>query len=325
MGAKDNMLIHQMDINTAFLNGKLHEEVYMKQPEGFVKEGQENLVCKLNKSLYGLKQSPRCWNEALDKYLVSLGFNQSTSDPCVYTSKDGSVILAVYVDDIILATKNECQMKEIKQKISNKFSATDMGELSYFLGVTVDQNTSQDCVWIGQPSYTKRIIEKFNMENCKPVSTPVEMGVKLSKASDNDGIIDQNRYQSAVGSLLYLSIWTRPDIAFAVNNVAKYCSAPKQEHWQAIKRILRYLQGTVEHGLKYPRKHVQDCVGYSDADWAGDTNDRKSTSGYVFQLNGTSISWRSKKQTSVALSTAEAEYMALASGSRSPVDVPAHE
>ena len=154
------------------------------------------------------------------------------------------------------------------------------------------------------------------MNEAKPVSTPVDVSVKLIKTDEEDETVDQGMYQAAVGSLLYLSTWTRPDILYAVNNVAKFCSKPSMKHWIAVKRILSYLQGTREYGLLYNKGDTEECIGFADADWAGDVTDRRSTSGYIFQIGGTAVSWRSKKQSCVALSTAEAEYMALASAAQ---------
>ena len=212
LAAKDNLLLHQIDVTTAFLNGTLEEEVYMKQPEGFATKGKEHLVCKLKTSIYGLRQLPRCWNVALDDHLCDIGFTQSTSDPCIYTSEGGSVLLAVYVDDVLLAAKSEQRVSDVKQAISNRFAVKDMGELKYFLGVAVDQETNPDCIWIGQPAYTQRVLDKFGMDQAKPVSTPVDASAKLVKTSEDEETIDQVKYQSAVGSLLYLSMWIRPDI-----------------------------------------------------------------------------------------------------------------
>jgi len=157
------------------------------------------------------------------------------------------------------------------------------------------------------------------MEDAKPATTPVNTSVKLTKADEDCETFDQGLYQSAVGSLLYLSTWTRPDITYAVSNVAKFCANPTKEHWTAVKRILRYLNGTLDFGLLYDKENESECIGYSDADWAGDLNDRRSTSGYLFQMCGTAVSWRSKKQTRVALSTAEAENMALASAAQEAI------
>jgi hypothetical protein len=308
-GAKNNMIIHQMDVETAFLNGNLTENVYMSQPEGFVVEGKEDHVCKLNKSIYGLKQSSRCWNVALHDHLCKIGLVQSLNDPCIYYSEDKTKICAVYVDDIILLADNELSMSNIKKEVSSKFIVKDLGELDYFLGIHVRNDV--DSIILSQSSYIERMLERFSMDQCKPVPTPVDPNVKLVKADEESELVDVTLYQSAVGSLLYLSTRTRPDIAYAVGSVAKYCSKPTKEHWVAVKRIMRYLRGTISFGLHYPKAGAASLVGFSDSDWGGDQDDRRSTSGYVFMLGDCCISWKSKKQACVALSTAEAEYIAL--------------
>ena len=318
LAAKYKLRLHQIDVTTAFLNGTLEEDIYMKQPEGFEVEGKEHMVCKLKKSIYGLKQSPRCWNQALDEHLKQMGFVPSMNDPCIYTLNTGGevFILAVYVDDIILGGKSPEKIQQIINEIAQRFDVKDMGELKYFLGVKIVY-LDDGSIWIGQPSYTKAVLHKFNMENSKTVATPVETGTKLIKATDNDKLFDQETYQSAVGCLLYLSTKTRPDIAFAVSNVAKFTAKPTIDHWTAVKRIMRYLNGTIHCGLRYYGD--TKLVGYSDADWAGDLNDRKSISGYVYKISGAAVSWMSKKQTCVALSTAEAEYMALSMASQEAI------
>ena len=180
------------------------------------------------------------------------------------------------------------------------------------------QNSKTGEIWIGQPAYTQAVIKKFGLEHCKPVTTPVTPGMKLLKATEQSEMVDAALYQSAVGSLLYLSGWTRPDIAFSVSNVARFCSSPTKEHWTAVKCIFRYLKGTYNYGLLYSPNADNDgtMIGYSDTDWAGDMNDRKSTSGYLCMMSGAAVSWKSRKQTCVALSTAEAEYIALASATQ---------
>ncbi|CAB4043194.1 Hypothetical predicted protein, partial [Paramuricea clavata] len=285
-------------------------------PEGFEVKGKEHLVCKLNKSRYGLKQSSRCWNSVLDEHLKSIGFTQTESDPCIYVKEeDGDIfVVAIHVDDIILAGKTDEKIAKVKESIAERFQVKDMGELKYILGLQVIQEDGK--VWIGQPTYTASIIKKYGMENCKPVETPVDLSSKLVSAMEDSELFNKEEYQSAVGSLLYLSSATRPDITFAVNNVAKFSANFTNEHWTAVKRIFRYLKKTVNYGLLYSENANPDCVGFSDADWAGDLNDRKSTSGYTFQINGAAVSWRSKKQTCVALSTAEAEYVALSAAAQ---------
>ena len=309
---QNNFQLHQMDFTSAFLNGDLEEEIYMKQPEGFIEPGKENLVCKLKHSLYGLKQSSRCWNSVLDIQLKKMGFKQSSNDPCIYTLSGGETfIIGVYVDDVILAGKDCKQMEEIKRKLAEKFDIKDLGELKYFLGVNIKVNNGS--VWIGQPLYVEKLLKKYGMENAKAIRTPVDIGNKLVKADTNSEMIDPVLYQSAVGSLLYLSTKTRPDIAYAVNSVARFSSQPTKQHWVAIKRIFRYLKGTTRLGLLYKKDDSKSVIGFSDADWGGDIEDSKSTSGYCFEVGGTIVSWRSNKQSCVALSTAEAEYIALSS------------
>ncbi len=316
LAVQRGLKLHQMDVISAFLNGELEDEVYMKQPEGFAVKGKERLVCKLNKSLYGLKQSSRCWNSMLDEHLKSIGFTQTVSDPCIYVKEENGdiFIVAIHVDDIILAGKTDEEIAKVKESIAERFQAKDMGELKYILGLQVIHENGK--IWIGQPTYTESILKKFGMENCKTLETPVDPSSKLVKATEDSELFNKEEYQSAVGSLLYLSSATRPDITFAVNNVAKFSANPTKEHWTAVKRIFRYLRGTVNYGLLYTENGSPDCVGFSDADWAGDLNDRKSTSGYTFLMNGAAVSWRSKKQTCVALSTAEAEYIALSAAAQ---------
>ena len=312
--------LHQVDVTTAFLNGELEEEVYMRQPEGFITQGKEHMVCKLNKSIYGLKQSPRCWNTALDNQLKQMGFIQSVSDPCIYTDAGGDkFFIGVYVDDIILAGHSDKRIQEVKDALAMQFDIKDIGNLHYFLGIKVLQDDKSKSIWIGQPLYINNLLKKFGMQDCKAVGTPVDVSTKLVKATNNDEIVDQQLYQSAIGSLLYLSVSTRPDITYAVSTLARFSSEPTKQHWTAAKRVMRYLKGTINHGIHYSKKGSQECICYSDADWAGDIDDRRSTSGYLFQISGGAVTWSSKKQSCVALSTAEAEYIALASTAQEAV------
>ena len=309
-----------MDVKTAFLNGELNNLIYMKQPEAFVKKGQEGLVCKLKRSIYGLKQSPRCWNSALDVHLRSIGFVQTKSDPCIYVAEEGEpFIIAIYVDDILLAGQTDVRIAEVKDALTNRFDIKDLGQVNSFLGVKIIQNLEKGTIWAGQPSYTESILKHFNMRDAKAAKTPVNSSLKLIKALDDSECIDQELYQSAVGKLLYLSTRSRPDIAFAVSKVARYTSKPTVEHWKAVKHIFRYLVGTINHGILFSRSSSSECIGYSDADWGGDLDDRKSTSGFIYQIGEGPVSWSSRKQNSVALSTSEAEYVALASAAQEAI------
>ena len=310
IAANLDLNVHHMDVTSAFLNGDLEDEIYMYQPEYFDVKN-DNLVCKLNKSIYGLKQSPKCWNINLDNFLKKQGFSQSNADSCIYNKFDNNeiFIVAVYVDDLLLVCKSIDKINELKSCLNSSYKMKDLGKLEYFLGVNVCQQNEK--IFIHQSTYVELLLDKYGLKDANSVSTPSDPSLTLEKATDKCKIFNTEIYQSAVGSLLYLCTKTRPDITFSVCNVAKFCSKPTFTHWSAVKRIFRYLKGTIDYGLLYSKQDL-NCIGYSDADWAGDKSDRKSTSGYCFKLSSSIISWRSSKQTCVALSTAEAEYVALA-------------
>ena len=315
-----DFLIHQMDVETAFLNGKLDEEIYMQQPEGYVKPGEEHLVCKLEKSLYGLKQSSRCWNKAFRESVETLGFTQASADPCVFIrKKDTLTIIAVHVDDLMILAQNILEMQRLNDSLKLQFKMKDMGELHYYVGVSIVQDKEGKQVYLHQGQYIEKMLKKFGQAEAKSVSTPADCNVKLQKEDSVSRPVDTISYQSIVGSLLYAAITTRPDIAQAVGVVSKFCANPTQSHLTAAKRILRYLKGTVNLGLSYKRCADGNLIGYSDADWAGDVDDRHSTSGNVFLLAKGAVSWLSKKQATVALSTAEAEYVALSAATQEAI------
>lgn len=309
------MTLQHMDVKTAFLNGKLHEEIFMRQPEGFVEKGKERMVCKLQKSLYGLKQSSRCWNTVLNAFLEKQGFTKSPADQCVYwreRRQDGErclTVVGVYVDDLVIGSDTAGDLQQVKECLSKRFEMSELGPLAFILGIQVKRHHGK--TFICQAKYAREILQKYGMQDCKPASTPREVGEQLPKRNTQEDPIEQTKYQSLIGSLMYLMLATRPDIANAVNSVAQHASNPGQEHWTAAKRVLRYIKGTVDFGIMYGKKQAKtQLIGYTDADWAGDKNDRKSTSGYAFTYGGGPVSWSAKKQGSVALSTAETEYIA---------------
>ena len=322
-----NLDLHQMDVKTAFLNGKLQEEIYMAQPEGCIDESNPELVCKLNKSLYGLKQAAYCWNIEIDTFLKQSGYKQSAADSCLYTKvqprKDGEssfIILALYVDDILISS-NDSQMLEVEKKsLSRRFEMEDLGDAKYCLGMLIERDRDNKKLFISQKSYLENILKKFGMFESKPVATPMEVGKVFQKLSEDEEQFDIRKYQAAIGSLNYAMIATRPDICSAVGILSQFMSKPSKEHWQGIKRIMRYISGTLDYCLLF---HANDSElmlsGYADADWASDVQSRKSTSGYIFQLAGSTISWRSQKQSVVALSTTEAEYVSLSSASQEAI------
>ena len=319
IGVQREMSIQQMDVTTAFLNGTLKEDIYMNQPAGFEEPGNEHSVCHLKKSLYGLKQSPRCWYEELSTHLVTTGFQQSRADPCVfYKWIEGQLtIISVYVDDLILLTDLISEMKEIKKNLSLRFKMKDLGALNYCLGIGITHG--KGWMQIQQRQYITNLLDRFNLKDAAYVTTPADISVPLVV---DDGVsmpADQQLYQRMIGSLQYAAGGTRPDIAYIVGVLARFCHKPNQLHLTAAKRVFRYLGGTADLALTYNGSGNENLTGYSDADWAGDRDSRRSTSGNVFVLGNGAITWSSKRQNSVALSTVEAEYMALSQATQEAV------
>nr|KYP55970.1 Retrovirus-related Pol polyprotein from transposon TNT 1-94 [Cajanus cajan] len=308
LAAQKQWPILQMDVKSAFLNGVLKEEVYVEQPLGYMKRGDEKKVLRLRKSLYGLKQAPRSWNERIDGYFKKNGYEQCPYEHALYIKKSEKdmMVVALYVDDLIFTGSNAKLIKEFKEIMKKEFEMTDLGLMKYFLGLEVKQ--SDEGIFISQERYALEILKKFKMEDCNPVSTPMEPGTKLSKF-DGGERANSGRFRSLVGSLRYLTS-TRPDLMLSVGITSKFMEDPSYTHWKALKRILRYVRGSLSLGLFYSKSDDYQLVGYSDSDWCGDVDDRKSTSGYVFLLENTAFTWLSKKQPIVTLSTCEAEYVA---------------
>ena len=304
---QNGMMIHQMDVVTAFLNGTLDEEIYMEQPPGYVKEGMECFVCKMKKSIYGLKQSPKCWNTVFKEHMESTNFKQCTADPCIFVRSKGTdlTIIAVYNDDLIIITKTPEKMKWIKNSLATCFKMKDLGKLHYCLGITIEK---RKCLWMHQRQYIHSLLERYGLSQAKPSITPADTKVKLVKDDGVSKFVDPICCQSMVNSLLYAAITTRLDITQAVGAVSKFNSCPTEAHLTAVKRILRYLKGTINIGVRYERSADDSLIGFSDADWAGDMDDRHSTTGNLFLMSGGAISWFNRKQPVVALSIAEAEY-----------------
>ena len=329
MAAHFDLELHQMDVRTAFLNGDLDHDIYMTQPEGFTVPGQEHLVCKLQKSLYGLKQAGRSWYQKIDQALQELGFRALKSDPCVYIMRKGSVIvlIALYVDDLLILSNNVSELTHFKTDLALRFSMTDLGEAQYVLGIQIQRNRAAHTLTISQAEYVRNVLERFGMASSKVVRTPLEISSTLTKADcpaagapADAAFIRQ--YQSAVGAIMYAMLGTRPDIAFAVTALSQFNSNPGPSHWLAVKHVLRYLRGTTDYQLTYgawggpvtPAVHARplNLHGFCDSDWASNPDDRRSVTGYVFMLGRGAVSWQAQKQTTVALSSVEAEYMASA-------------
>jgi Reverse transcriptase (RNA-dependent DNA polymerase) len=321
-----NYELRQMDVVTAFLYADADEIMYMRVPEGF-ERGGDVWVLLLKKSLYGTKQAPHLWNNNVNAFIVSVGFTRLVSDACVYVkrTKYGMIIMSIFVDDIVIAydARDEKDWLAIKQSFMTKYKMKDLGEVSWILGMKLTRDRERGVMRLDQSLYVSNVLKRFDMWDCKPVSTPECAGVKLSLhdcpvSDEGKKEMEDVPYMEAVGSLLYASIGTRPDIAHAVNVVSKFSKNPGQVHWMAIKRILRYLKGTINQPLVFIGKDALldgqlNVSVFSDADWAGDVDDCRSTSGCVVRIGQSTVMWSTKKQKTVSLSTAEAEYMALSS------------
>jgi len=303
--------IYQLDIKSAFLHGAINEDVYIEQPPGYVSQGREHKVYKLKKALYGLKQAPRAWYSKLESFLAINKFLKCPHEHTLFIKKEEGgkiLIVCVYVDDLIYTGNHELLFQEFKAMMMNEFAMTDLGKMRYFLGIEVLQ--SCDGIFIGQKKYIKDVLTKFNMLDCNLVENPIVPGTKLLK-TDKGAEVDSTIFKQLVGSLMYLNA-TRPDIAYSVNLISRFMEHPKDNHVLAAKRILRYLQGTQKLGIFYKAGGHEDLISYTDSDYARDLEDRKSTSGYIFMIGGGVISWASKKQLVVSLSTTEAEFIAAA-------------
>ncbi len=311
--ASSKLVLGQFDVKTAFLYGELEDEIYMRQPEGYI--GDSNKVCKLSKSLYGLKQAPRCWNKKFVSFLEKHGLEQSEADPCLFTgSMNGNkLLLVIYVDDGLIACKDSRQLSDFMTKLAADFQITT-SDGSCFLGLQISRQ-SDGSVTVNQEAYTRRLLQKFNMADCNAVATPIDKSHEPGTGEPITG--DKIPYREVIGSLLYLAMGTRPDIAYAVSVLSRVLSRPTSSDWSMAKRILRYLKGTISIGLVYSAECSSDSlVAYSDADYAGDATTRRSTTGVICVHSKAAVSWVSQLQKSVSLSTTEAEIIAASEATK---------
>jgi hypothetical protein len=321
LAACRNWFVHQMDVCNAFLNGELAEEVFMHQPPGF--EDGTGRVCRLLRSLYGLKQSPRCWNKECGSFLQSIGFSKSGSDEALYIRHDSQVlcVVLVYVDDLLLCSAELSQVQDVKRSLCQRYKMKDLGEVSLYLSMQVRRNMKEGWLEMGQQRYAKRLEGKFAsvLERVRGSSTPMPKSIhpflKSEAHHERGELVDSKLYQSLIGSLLCAATSTRPDIAFAVNTLSQHLCEPYTIHMLAATHVLRYLVDTNDQVLRYERGAGPKLVGYTDSTWAGE-GEGKSRGAFVFCLGGGAVAWRSKKQECVALSSTEAEYMALTDGAQ---------
>lgn len=328
------MTLNQLDVSTAFLNGDIKENIYMKVPpnlKSYLKEiiddnkennevklqakkmltdlnkiPEDQQICHLNKALYGLKQAGRQWFFKLDAKLKDLGFKASLADPCIYVSESKDEIIAVYVDDLIIASKNEELFQKLRNKLMKSFEMRDLGKLNHCLGIKFEQKDGK--LIANQSKYIDDVLKKFYMTDCKPIGTPMDPKVKLNEPTLNETV--NKPYQSLIGSLMFLAVGTRPDIAYSVSYLSQFNDRHSEEHWKAAKRVLRYLQGTKDKSLVFEKSN-KPLTGLADADWGSSSTNRKSFTGYCFMYANGSVSWASRKQKSTSLSTAEAEFYSI--------------
>jgi len=299
--------LYQMDVKSAFLNDFIQEEVYIAQPFGFENLDKPNHVFKLKKALYGLKQAPRAWYERLSKFLLEKDFSRGKVDTTLFIKRKFNNILLVqiYVDDIIFGSTNGSLCKEFSHDMQSEFEMSMMGELNFFLGLQIKQ--TKNGIFFNQSKYYKELVHKFGMENAKHMATPMSTACYLDKDETGQSI-DVKQYRGMIGFLPYLSA-SRLDIMFSVCMCARFQSNPKKSHLSAIKRIIRYLLGTMNIGLWYPKNSTCNLIGYYDSDFVGSKTDRKSTSGTFHFIGSVLVSWYSKKQNSVALFIAKVKYI----------------
>jgi Reverse transcriptase (RNA-dependent DNA polymerase) len=287
--------LYQMDVKTVFLNGDIDEYIYMSQPPNYESNDSKQMVYKLKKSIYGLKQASRQWYFKFHQVIISFGFEPNLVDECIYHKFSGSkfVFLILYVDDILLASNDKNMMHETKKFIFKHFDMKDLDKASYVLGLKIHRDRNKDILELSQQAYIDKVLKRYGMKNCKSGNTIVAKGDKFSldqcpKTELEKSEMHQIPYASLIGSLMYAQVCTCPDIAYITEMLGRYLSNPGMNHWKAAKRVLKYLQRTKNHMLTYRRSDKLEVIGYTNSDFAGCVDSLKSTSGYIFY-----IGWRS--------------------------------
>ena len=294
LAAQEGWSIFQLDVKSAFLHGELSEEIFVQQPQGYEKKGEEHKVYKLNKALYGLKQAPRAWYSKIEAYFIHEGFEKCYCEHTLFTKlkEEGKLLIfSLYVDDLIFTGNDRNMCEEFKKLMMLEFDMSDLGKMKYFLGIEVLQHP--EGIYICQRRYAQEILKQFGMDRCNSVKNPIVSGCKLSK--DEEGTkVDASMFKQVVGSLMYLTA-TRPDLMYGVSLISRFMSCPTEQYWLAAKRLLRYLMGTMNLGIFYNKGGCKQLIAYSDSDFAGDIDDHKSTTRCVFIISSGVVSWFSKK------------------------------
>jgi hypothetical protein len=305
----EGLEIRQLDVVSAYPRSELHAEVYMRPPEAL--DAPKGKVLRLRRSLYGLKQSGREWYIEACKGLKNLGFYPCHGEPSVFTTNDRSLIIGLYVDDMLILGADIRAVKETVKAISKRWEIKDLGDVSQILGLQVNRDREKGILTLSQRPYVEALIKEYGLEDAKPITTPISDRNALTKGRTDEILADQNQYQRAIGSLMWISRGSRFDIQFVVGQLSQHCNSPTVRHWNAVIRVIRYLKGTIDYTTEYRKDEDSSLRGYCDADYAGDTDDRKSVSGHIFILGGGPVTWTSIKQRCVATSTTESEYIAL--------------
>ena len=310
--------IRQLDIKSAYLNGVLSEDIYMRQPRGYEEKGSEGKVAKLKKGLYGLKQAGREWYATLHDFLITLGFRRTHADHSVFVFTRGKsiVMVPVYVDDKLISGNNEATLDFIQKAIGSRFKTSDLGTATWILGIRVRHDIGAGTLFIDQAQYIKSILARYGMTDCHPVSTPLPPRTQFEPATPEDhASVSSYPYLEVIGSLTYAAMGTCPDICAAVRSLSPFAATFGKQHIDGAKNIMRYLAGCPNRGIMYTMGQ-SGLVGYTDTDWANDRFNRHSISGYAFMYSGGAVSWSSKQQSTVATSSTHAEYIAAAEASK---------
>ena len=307
----NNLIIFKADMVSAFTQGYIDALLYLEQPDGYINPKYPDYVYRLSKALYGLKQSARIWFFTLKPKLLKLGFKVLSTEACLFINNTTKVIICLYVDDLAILAPNKAIFNDFIKSISIDFKIKNLGVIKDYLGIDINLNIDKGFIKLSQETYINKVLNKFNLQDAKIKSTPMDSNIKLEPSKEQANKEDIKLFQMLIGSLLYIMLGTRVDIAFAVIKLARYASNPNKTHFTALKRVFKYLKGTKDYGITYYKNNNHFISGYCDADYAGDIASAKSTTGYLILLAGGIISWKSKLQSIIAQSTTEAEYIAV--------------